>query len=166
LTPPPVETRPAPKPEPPAVTNPIPATPNLQPTKEEPREAEKPAAPAPAPATSAPAPAPPRPQPQVQYGDLVQQGAGVTAPRLSSRLDPRYPPAAQRLNRAAQVDIKVLVDEKGKVMDAERVGTKAGFGFDEAALDAAKRAVFQPATKDGIRVKMWTTIRVAFKPQS
>lgn len=162
--PPPVETRPTP---PPAMTNPIPTTPNLQPTQpaKEEREPEKPAAPAPAPATSAPAPAPARPQPQVQYGDLVQQGPGVVAPRLASRLDPRYPLAAERLNRAAQVDIKVLVDEKGKVMDTERVGAKAGFGFDEAALDAARRAVFQPATKDGIRVKMWTTIRVAFKPK-
>ena len=165
--PPPVEIRPQPRPDPPAVTNPIPTTPNLQPAQpaaKEEREAEKPAAPAPV--TSAPAPAPARPQPQVQYGDLVQQGPGVAAPRLSSRLEPRYPLAAQRMNRAAQVDIKVLVDEKGKVMDAERVGAKAGFGFDEAALDAARRAVFQPATKDGVRVKMWTTIRVAFKPQS
>lgn len=165
VAPPPVEARPTP---PPAITNPIPSAPNLQPAQpaaKEEREAEKPADPAPAPAASAPAPAPPRPKPQVQYGDLVQQGPGVVAPRLSSRLDPRYPPAAQRLNRAAQVDIKVLVDEKGKVMDAERVGAKAGFGFDEAALDAARRAAFQPATKDGIRVKMWTTIRVAFKPQ-
>jgi hypothetical protein len=24
---------------------------------------------------------------------------------------------------------------------------------------------YQPATKDGIRVRMWTTLRVAFKPK-
>jgi protein TonB len=87
----------------------------------------------------------------------------VVAPKLASSLDPRYPPAAKRLNRTAQVDIKVLVDERGRVMDADHIGTKAGFGFDEAALDAAKRAVFQPATKEGVRVKMWTTLRVNFK---
>lgn len=162
--PPPVEIRPTPRPEPPATASPIPTAPALQPApapKEE-REVEKPAAPSPAPAS---VPAPVRAQPQVQFGDLVQQGPGVTAPKLASRLEPRYPPAAQRMHRAAQVDIKVLVDEKGKVMDAERVGAKAGFGFDEAALEAARRASFQPASKDGIRVKMWTTIRVAFKPQ-
>ncbi|HYO15913.1 MAG TPA: TonB family protein, partial [Thermoanaerobaculia bacterium] len=164
--PPPVETRPVappPRPEPtpqqqaPQIT--IPTAPALQPpasdqaTKEEEpeRTVERPAAPAPA----QPQPAAPR-QPQVQYGDMVQMGPGVTGPKLSSRLDPRYPPAAQKLNRAAQVDIKVLVDEKGRVMDAERIGAKAGFGFDEAALDAARRATFQPATKDGVRVKMWT----------
>ena len=129
--------------------------------------------PANAPANDEPAPAPanpaqvqsaaPKPQP-VQVGDLVQPGAGVVAPKVVSRVDPRYPPAAQRMKRAAQVDIKVLVDEKGRVLDAERIGAKAGFGFDEAALDAARRAVFQPATKEGIRVKMWTTLRVSFKP--
>ena len=120
---------------------------------------EKPAVPAPAPSNPAPAP---RPQ-QVQVGDLVQPGPGVSAPKLTSKLDPRYPPAAQRMARAAQVDIKVLVDERGRVLDAERIGAKAGFGFDEAALDAARRAVFQPATKEGVKVKMWTTLRVNFK---
>ncbi len=146
-----------PKPEPatdkPSATAPQPAA-----TKQEPA-AEKPV-PAPAPAQAAV----PRPQPQVQTGDLVQPGAGVAAPKLASTLDPRYPPAAKHLNRAAQVDIKVLVDEHGKVLDADRIGAKAGFGFDEAAIDAARRAVFQPATKDGVKVKMWTTLRVNFRP--
>jgi TonB family protein len=114
-------------------------------------------------AQGSPVPQPAAPKSQVQVGDLVQPGPGVAAPKLTSRLDPRYPAAAQRLNRAAQVDIKVLVDEHGRVLDADRIGTKAGFGFDEAALDAAKRAVFQPATRDGVRVKMWTTLRVNFK---
>jgi TonB family protein len=100
----------------------------------------------------------------VQLGDLVQPGAGVAAPKLNSNLDPRYPPAAKHLNRSAQVDIKVLVDERGQVLDADRIGAKAGFGFDEAAIDAARKARFQPATKDGIRVKMWPTLRVNFKP--
>jgi TonB family protein len=112
---------------------------------------------------AAPPPVAPARQ-QVQVGDLVQPGPGVSAPRLNSRLTPRYPAAAQRLNRAAQVDIRVLVDERGRVLEAERSGPKAGFGFDEAALDAARNATFNPATKEGVRVRMWTTIRVAFQP--
>ena len=146
------------KPEPaPAQT--APAVPAPVPVQVE-RE-EKPAVPAGS--TAAPAPVPAPRQQQVQVGDLVQPGPGVSAPKLASRLDPRYPPAAQRMNRAAQVDIKVLVDEKGRVLDAQRIGAKAGFGFDESALDAARRATFQPATKEGVRVKMWTTLRVNFK---
>jgi TonB family protein len=115
----------------------------------------------------APVPAAPA-RPQIQYGDLVTPGSapGVTSPKMTSRLDPRYPAQAQKMNKSAQVDIKVLVDERGHVLDAQRSGPQAGFGFDEAALEAARRAVFQPAsTRDGIRVKMWTTIRVSFQPR-
>jgi TonB family protein len=155
----------------PAERKPDPAVPKPEPAAEKPVPAPQPSAPKPEPAAEKPAPAPapaqaaiPRPQPQVQTGDLVQPGAGVAAPKLLSNLDPRYPPAAKHLNRAAQVDIKVLVDEHGKVLDADRIGAKAGFGFDEAAIDAARRAQFQPATKEGIKVKMWTTLRVNFRP--
>ena len=162
----PVETRPAPRNEPP-VPAPVQEKPAAVPTPT-PAPAERQApAPAPTPASPAPvnpAPAAPARQAQVQLGDLVPPGPGVAPPKLQGQLDPRYPVAAQRLNRAAQVDIKVLVDERGRVMDAERIGTKAGFGFDEAALDAARRASFQPASKDGVKVKMWMMLRVNFNP--
>jgi TonB family protein len=148
---------PAPATEKPAVAAPSPS-PAERPPASPPVSApvqEKPAAPA-----SAPAPR----LAQVQVGDLVQPGPGVKAPKLTAKLDPRYPPAAQHLNRAAQVNLKVLVDERGRVMDAEALGAKAGFGFDEAALDAARRANFQAATKDGVKVKMWMTLQVNFSP--
>jgi TonB family protein len=152
----PAETRTAQKPEPaappPQVAVPQPSAPAASSAV----PVEKPAAPAPVPQPAAA-------KSQVQVGDLVQPGPGVVAPKLTSKLDPRYPVAAQRLNRAAQVDIKVLVDEHGRVLDADRIGTKAGFGFDEAAIDAARRAIFAPPTRDGVRVKMWTTLRVNFK---
>jgi len=145
---------PAPVPEKPAVAAPTPAPVQEKPIVPVPVQ-EKPAVPAPAPAAR---------QAQVQVGDLVQPGPGVKGPKLTAKLDPRYPPAAQHLNRAAQVNLKVLVDERGRVMDAEGLGAKAGFGFDEAALDAARRASFQAATKDGVKVKMWMTLQVNFRP--
>jgi TonB family protein len=146
----PVESKPVPKQEP---TAPAAAVSTPQPTPEPQKVAD--------PVPAAPVQAPVR---KVQYGDLVNAGPGVTPPRLTSRLDPRYPAAAQRLNKAAQIDIRVLVDENGRVVDAQRAGAKAGFGFDEAALEAAKRASFSPPTKDGVRVKMWYPLRVAFQP--
>jgi TonB family protein len=160
----PVETRPVQRPEP---VVPQPQTAAPQPSESQTVSAPVEEKPAPAPVQQEPVkPAPVQPaKPQVRVGDLVQPGPGVAAPKLTSKLEPRYPPAAKRLNRAAQVDIKVLVDERGRVLDAERIGAKAGFGFDEAALDAAQRAQFQPATKEGVKVKMWTTLRVSFKAQ-
>jgi TonB family protein len=151
-TPAPVEPRPAPRQETSA-----PAVPTPQPTPEQ--QAQRVAEPVQQP------PVMPAPVRKTQVGDLVQAGPGVTPPRMSSRLDPRYPAQAKRLHRATQIDIRVLVDENGRVIDTQRAGAKVGFGFDESALEAAGRATFTPAVKDGVRVKMWYTLRVAFQAQ-
>lgn len=148
----PVRTEPAaPAPSSPAPSNPAPVE-------------ERPAAPAPVPQAAAPAPAPQRVQPRVQLGDLVQPGPDVVAPTRVSPLAPRYPPAARKFNKTATVSLRVLVDERGRVIQSEIIGERAGYGFDEAALDAARQVTFKPATKEGVRVKMWTTLRIAFKP--
>jgi TonB family protein len=60
--------------------------------------------------------------------------------------------------------LSVLVDENGKVGDVrilERV--RQNVGINEAAVSAARRAKYQPATKDGVRVKMWTNLRLPFR---
>lgn len=138
---------------PPSTQPPPPPTPVTQPP------------PPPAPVTQPPPPPPPPPprEPPVRLGDLVTMGPGVIPPKLIKRYEPRYPPMARRLNRQGRVEVRVLVDETGKVTEAELSGEKAGFGFDEAALDAAGRSTFQPATKEGVRVKMWTQINFDFK---
>ncbi|HEX5760047.1 MAG TPA: energy transducer TonB, partial [Thermoanaerobaculia bacterium] len=100
----------------------------------------------------------------VQVGELVSGGPGVVAPQRVSDLRAVYPRAAERFGKQASVSVRVLVDENGRVAQAERLGTKVGFGFDEAALEAARRVTFRPATKEGVRVKMWHTLRVDFRP--
>jgi TonB family protein len=62
------------------------------------------------------------------------------------------------------VEVRVLVDERGKVERAEQVGAAVGLGFDEAALEVARHSSYNPATKDGVRVKMWTTMKISFVP--
>jgi protein TonB len=115
-------------------------------------------------AAAVPAPAPAAREPQVKPGDLVQLGPGVVKPQVAGMPEPRYPTAARRMNKSAQVDLKVLIDERGNVLQAEPTGARVGFGFDEAAVEAARRSTFHPATKDGVRVKMWTMLRVTFRP--
>ena len=77
-------------------------------------------------------------------------------------------PAPVILLPAVQVEgdvlLSVLVDENGKVVDVrtlERV--RQNVGINEAAVAAARRAKYQPATKDGVRVKMWTNLRLPFR---
>lgn len=115
-----------------------------------------------APASTAPPSAAPA-APRVQVGDLVSLGPGVQPPKMSGMPEPRYPAAARRMNKSADVEIRVLVDELGRVVQTQPMA-KVGFGFDEAAMEAARRSSFRPATKDGVRVKMWTVMRVSFRP--
>jgi TonB family protein len=104
------------------------------------------------------------PTPEVQVGDLVAPGPGVTAPRITSPARPVYPILARRLKKSAVVTVKVLVDETGRVTEAERLGDEAGYGFDNAAVEAALATRFEPATKGGVPVKIWWTVRIAFQP--
>jgi TonB family protein len=106
---------------------------------------------------------PVEPEPEVKRGQLVTAGPGVTPPRPMHRAAPAFPPAALRLNRGATVVVRVLVDETGQVVEAELEGRKAGLGFDDEALKAARSSTFQPATKFDVPVKMWTTLRFDFR---
>ncbi len=115
-----------------------------------------------APPQPAPQPKPEPVEPQVRVGELVEGGPGVVAPRVVRRASPVFPPVAVRLHKTATVDVRVLVDENGKVADTEIAGHKSGFGFDEAALDAARASSYAPATKLGVKVKMWVTVRFVF----
>ncbi len=114
------------------------------------------------PAVSEPEPAPQKP---AQLGDLVEPGVGVTPPQIQQRPSPRYPPGAQRLGKSATIKLRILVDENGRVADVQPDGEPAGFGFDEAAEAAARRTRWSAAQKDGVRVRMWVDLTIAFRPQ-
>jgi len=106
----------------------------------------------------------PEPPPSVRVGDLVEFGPGVVPPKLVSIDKPEYPPIARRMQVEGEVLLSVLVDENGKVLDVrfiERV--RQAVGINEAAVEAARSARYQPATKDGVRVKMWTHLRLPFR---
>jgi TonB family protein len=106
---------------------------------------------------------PPEPEPPAtKVGDLVGMGTGVTRPELITQPDVRYPAMAKKLAKEADVEVRVLVDENGNVRDATLMGKKAGFGFDQAALDAARSAKYKPALKDGVRVKMYVNLTIKF----
>lgn len=157
---PPPAARPAPvEPTPiaesrPAAT-PVPVVPTPAPTPVPTQIAEtRPAAPPVAATIAAPG--------GVKVGDLVTAGPGVVAPKLLRKPPLRYPPLAQRMKKEASVLVKVLVDENGRVIDAQPSGAKVGYGLDEAAVDWARSCGYAAATKNGVKVRMWTEIKVAF----
>src|SRR5690349_18716654 len=63
--------------------------------------------------------------------------AGFTKPRLRKDSQPTYPPAAEKAGVEAQVTVTIDVDVQGHVTRAV-VPKPVGYGFDEAAIEAAK----------------------------
>ncbi|MCP4662299.1 MAG: TonB family protein [bacterium] len=98
-------------------------------------------------------------------GTLISElGPGVVEPRIIDQVQPEYPRSARRRRREAQVLVLVLVDENGHVINAIlKKRDDSGLGFNEAALEAARQAKFHPATRDGIRGKMWTELPFDFR---
>ena len=75
----------------------------------------------------------------------------LTAPTVASRPDAVYPAEALRERVEASVGLELDVDASGHVTGA-RVTKPAGHGFDESALEAAKKIVFVPAKRDGVPI--------------
>jgi TonB family protein len=154
---PPAETAPAPRPAIPEAAPPA-ADPEPQREPEPPKAQEQAPEPAPAPPSQEPE------TPRAKVGDLAVPGAGVTPPQLVSFPKPGYPPMARKLRVEGVVAVSVLVDEDGQVQEVKMVEPIAQkVGLNEAALASARSARYRPATKDGVRVKMWTRLKIPFK---
>ncbi len=103
-------------------------------------KAERPAPPAPRPAP----PAAPRAGAGTGGRKLVPLFAVTRLPKARHAIEPRVPDAFRGAAREALVVVEVELDPRGRVVQA-RVLRGAGFGLDEAALDAARRTDFEPA---------------------
>jgi serine/threonine-protein kinase len=122
------------------------------------------APPRPAPASPAVPKAAPAPLEPMKPGDVIRRGMpNVEEPEVKQLPAYPYPAAAKGSGRKVAIRVAVLVDETGQVTDAQvREGDKSGLGFEEAALEAARKARFFPATRDGIAGKMWTELLLEF----
>jgi protein TonB len=95
----------------------------------------------------------------------VEAGPGVQPPLRVKSAEPVYPPLAKKARRTASVVVRALVDEEGRVVQAEIArGDASKLGFDEAALAAARQMLFRPASKDGVPVKIWVELPITFRP--
>jgi eukaryotic-like serine/threonine-protein kinase len=105
---------------------------------------------------------PPRREPVVREGG-VRPGPGVVPPIPLELPRYSYPAAARGQGLDIDVRLDLLVDEKGRVVEAVvREGDASDLGFNETALAAARRLTFQPATRGDEPVKMWTEMIFEF----
>ena len=95
--------------------------------------------------------------------DTEAHDAGILNDRAIDLPKPIYPAEARKTHTAGQVQVKVFLDESGKVISAEAV-----FGPQElraAAVEAAKRARFKPTLEEGVPVKVFGIITYDFVAQ-
>ncbi len=98
-----------------------------------------------------------------QPAGLLKPGPGVEEPVPLSLPRFAYPSAAHGTGVRADVRLALLVDERGKVIDARvREGAPPNLGFAETAIAAARRISFQPATRHEVPGKMWTEMILEF----
>jgi TonB family protein len=89
-------------------------------------------------------------------------GNGVTPPRLSSKVEPKYSEEARRAGFEGSVVLSVVVDTDGKPRDL-RIIRPLGLGLDQKALEAVSQWRFFPGTKDGQAVPVQAQIEVNFR---
>ncbi|MEJ5166866.1 MAG: TonB family protein, partial [Thermoanaerobaculia bacterium] len=133
------------KPEPVVETPPPPPAPAVE-EKKEPEKKETP------------------PEKKVTYktGDLVQPGTpGLIPPKKISDVAPVYPPIAKMQKIKGNVDVRVLVDEKGNVIEAAAISGNPIFKTE--AENAARKTKFNPAEIDGVKVKCYYTLTFKFQ---
>lgn len=84
------------------------------------------------------------------------------APELLEFVPAEYPQEAEAAGISGSVLLEIDIGPDGRVLDA-RVIEPAGHGFDEAALEAARRFVFLPAEIDGAPAAVTIEYRYDFQ---
>jgi TonB family protein len=86
---------------------------------------------------------------------LVSWGKVVT------RVQPRYPPAAKRMNASGMVEVKITISEFGRVIEANAISGHSLLR--DAAEEAARQWVFEPTTLKGSPMATQQILTFVFK---
>ncbi len=143
---------------------PIPPTPTPTDTHTpEPTETPTPPPPTATPVPPTATPIPPTPTPSVREGDIVTPGEDVNFPVVIQREQPEFPTRAQTMQAEGVVEATALVGIDGAVEEVRILSvSRTGAGFEQATEEAIMKWRYKPATKKGVKVRMWVKIRVPF----
>ncbi|MDE0316146.1 MAG: TonB family protein [Candidatus Poribacteria bacterium] len=83
-------------------------------------------------------------------------------PRHKNIIEPKYPEAARKAKKEGKVTLTATIDVNGIPQNIVDL-TNLGFGLEEAAIEAFKKATFHPATKAGKPISMKVKIDFDFK---
>ncbi len=88
--------------------------------------------------------------------------AGVTAPKVRSKVDPEYTPEARDAKIEGTVVVETEIHPDGRAHNTTVVRS-LDQGLDHNAIEAISHWQFQPASKDGVPVAVKATIEVNFR---
>jgi len=96
--------------------------------------------------------------------EMEGRSADYVRPRVLEMPPAEYPAEATELDLAGMVMIRVLVGYDGEVAEAEvRQGLHPV--VDQAALEAARRGRYSPASESGVAVDGWVTVPFRYPPE-
>ncbi|HEX2490373.1 MAG TPA: energy transducer TonB [Blastocatellia bacterium] len=99
-------------------------------------------------------PPPPSPAPAPRVSKGVLTGEVVT------KVQPTYPSIAKQINAAGEVQVAILINENGRVIEAKAI--KGHPVLRASAEDAARKWIFKPTLLDGKPVKQPGTLTFVF----
>ncbi|HUP03071.1 MAG TPA: energy transducer TonB [Bryobacteraceae bacterium] len=102
---------------------------------------------------------PPTPTPP---GELLRVGGGVTAPRLSQKVEPQYSEEARRAHLEGTVVLSIVVGTDGAAHELQ-VLRSIRPDLDQKAIEAVSQWKFEPGEKDGNPVNVRATVEVNFR---
>ncbi len=102
-------------------------------------------------------------KPEVKLGDLVPLTDDVVKPVPVKKVKPRLTLAARRMKVHGIIIAQALIDENGNVIEVRILRRmRRPFGLDKEVKKALEKWKFEPATKKGVRVKVYDTFVFKF----
>ncbi|MGH9840479.1 MAG: energy transducer TonB [Blastocatellia bacterium] len=110
-----------------------------------------------------------KPQPSPAENQKVSEESGMT-PKLSeavlwgdaiTKVQPRYPANAKRVNASGPVDVKITISEAGRVIEARAINGHPLLR--DAAVEASRQWVFKPAILNGVPVETQIVLTFVFR---
>jgi TonB family protein len=101
-------------------------------------------------------------KPTIVPDGVYRVGNGTTAPRVDSKVEPKYSEEARAAKLQGTVVLSVIVGTDGIVHDAQ-ILRGVGLGLDENAIEAVNQWRFKPGAREGQPVKIRATIEVNFR---
>jgi TonB family protein len=93
---------------------------------------------------------------------VESEAENQTPVQILSKPNPVYTPEARQLRLEGEVSLQVVFQADGTI-HVVKVLRGLGHGLDEAAVQAANRVRFKPATRGGVPVDTNGTMRISFE---